>query len=127
MNEIYRHIYDDGQRAIDDILIRTSDTHKSSAQAWFSMCYVNTLSTATCVSQQHGQMGSADPPLKIEKLSENMQKRAVFWMGGWGWSDTSDDYLVKLMIYIIVIIIAPFCRKIFKIFFTSGGKGALTP
>jgi len=31
------------------------------------------------------------------------------------------------MIYIIVIIIAPFCRKIFKIFFTSGGKGALTP
>jgi len=37
----------------------------------------------------------------------------------------SDDWLVKLMInVIIVIIIAPFLSQIFKIFFASGGKGA---
>ena len=39
----------------------------------------------------------------------------------------SDDCLVKLMMMIIVIIIAPLCSQIFKNFFTSGGKGALTP
>jgi len=31
------------------------------------------------------------------------------------------------MIIIIVIIIVPLCSQIFKIFFTSDGKGALTP
>ena len=37
-----------------------------------------------------------------EKLkSENMQIRTVFWMEvEVGWSDTSDDWLVKLMIII---------------------------
>jgi len=35
--------------------------------------------------------------------------------------------LVKLMIIIIVIVIAPFRSQIFKIFFASGSKGALTP
>jgi len=40
----------------------------------------------------------------------------------------SDDWLVKLMINVfIVIIIAPFLSQIFKIFFASGGKGALAP
>ena len=63
-------------------------------------------------------------PLKNRKIKRKHAKESSFLNGGWGWSDTSDDWLVKLMIYIIVIIIAPFCRKIF---FTSGGKGALTP
>jgi len=49
---------------------------------------------------------------------------------GWGWSDTCDDWLVKLMIIIIysdILQNAPFHGQIFKIFFASGGKGALTP
>jgi len=53
-------------------------------------------------------MGSAEPPGKMdEKLkSENMQKEQ-FLNGRWGWgrSDTSDDWLVKLMMIIIVIVI----------------------
>jgi len=69
-----------------------------------------------------------------EKLkSENMQK-GQFSEWGWGWTDTSDDWLVKLMIIIIVIIIdhyipffASISLQIFKIFFASGGKEALTP
>jgi len=57
-------------------------------------------------------MGSADPPGKMdEKLkSENMQKEQFSeWVGG----DTSDDWLVKLMMIIIVIIIAPFRSQFF--------------
>jgi len=46
------------------------------------------------------QMGSADPPGKMDKKlkSENMQKRAVFWMGvGLKWYEwllvgQADDY-----------------------------------
>jgi len=46
-----------------------------------------------------------------EKLkSENMQKEQFSeWVGG----DTSDDWLVKLMMIIIVIIIAPFRSQFF--------------
>ena len=62
--------------------------------------------------RKQGQMGSADPPGKMdEKLkSENMQKEQFSeWVGG----DTSDDWLVKLMMIIIVIIIAPFRSQFF--------------
>ena len=69
-----------------------------------------------------------------EKLkNENMQKEQFSNAGGVEWSDTRDDWLVKLMIMIIVIIYsdilqnAPFRSQIFKIFFASGDKGALTP
>ena len=51
-------------------------------------------------------MGLVDPLEKMdEKLkSENMQKKQ-FSERGLGWSDMSDDWLVKLMIIIVVIII----------------------
>ena len=80
-----------------------------------------------------GQMGSATwpPPWKMdEKLkSENMQKKQYSeW--GWGWSDTSDDWLVKLMIIIVVIIIDnyPSSRvSLFKFSKFSSSQAALIP
>ena len=66
-------------------------------------------------------MGPADPPGKMdEKLkSENMQKEHFSecrWGGENGAMLTTD-----------ILQNAPFRSQIFKIFFASGGKGALTP
>jgi len=66
-----------------------------------------------------------DKKIKKRKLA----KRAVSWVGV-RLSETSDDWLVKLMIIIIIVITTdhhPFSRvsllQIFKIFFVSSGKG----
>jgi len=48
-----------------------------------------------------------------------MQKEQFSEWGGGVRSDTSDDWLVKLMIIIIVIIIAPLRSQIFKNFKNS--------
>jgi len=57
-----------------------------------------------------------------EKLkSENMQKEQF---SEWVWGRTA---LCRPHIYSDILQNAPFCSQIFKIFFASGGKGALTP
>jgi len=78
-------------------------------------------------------MGSADPPPgKIdEKLkSKNMQKEQFSeWGGGevirvmTGWS----SYANHTFIQIYTMQNAQFCSQIFKMFFASGDKKALTP
>ena len=73
-------------------------------------------------------MGSADPPGKTdEKLkSENMQKNSSF---------LCLCYILRAIMagscrerrYAAILQNAPFRSQIFRIFFASGGKGALTP
>jgi len=65
-------------------------------------------------------MGPADPPGKMdEKLKrENMQKEQF---SGWGGGENG------AMLTTDILQNAPFRSQIFKIFFASGGKGALTP
>jgi len=71
-----------------------------------------------------GPMGSADPLEKWMKnlKSENMQKRAVFYAGV-----ENGAMLTTFFIYSDILQNAPFCSQIFKIFFTPGSKGGLTP
>jgi len=45
---------------------------------------------------------------KIKKRKH--AKKSSFLNGGWGWSDTSDDWLVKLMIIVIIIDHYPYSR-----------------
>ena len=90
--------------------------------------YLNTWASA------QGQMGSAEPPGKMdEKLkSENMQKRAVLYVYVIYWeqsgqADVENGAICRPHIYSDALQNAPFRSQIFKIFFASGGKGALTP
>ena len=60
-----------------------------------------------------------------EKLkSENMQKEQF---SGWGWGGVSRTALCWPYNYSAILQNAPFRSQFFKIFFASGGKGALTP
>jgi len=65
-----------------------------------------------------------------EKLKrENMQKRAVFYVYVifWEKSGQADVENGWPHIYSDILQNAPFRSQIFRIFFASGGKGALTP
>ena len=67
-----------------------------------------------------------------EKLkSENMQKRAVFYVNVIFWEQSGqadvENGAMLTTYYSDILQNAPFSRHIFKIFFASGGKGALTP
>ena len=67
-----------------------------------------------------------------EKLeSENMQKRAVFYVYVIFWEQSGQagvDNGAMLTTYLFRYVQnAPFRSQIFKIFFALGGKGALTP
>jgi len=65
-----------------------------------------------------------------EKLkSENMQRRAVFYVYVifWEQSGQAERRYADHIIYSDILQNAPFRSQIYKIFFASGGKGALTP
>ena len=77
-----------------------------------------------------GANGVSWPPGEMdEKLkSDNMQKRAVFWIY-WEQSGQAgvENGAMLTTIYSDLLQNAPFRSQIFKTFFALGGKGALTP
>ena len=63
--------------------------------------------------------------------SENMQKRTVFYVYVIFWEQPGqagvENGHMLTSFYSDILQNAPFRSQIFKIFFASGGKGALTP
>ena len=63
-----------------------------------------------------------------EKLkSENMQKTAVFYVSVIFWEQPGQAGVENGAMLTRILHNEPFRSQIFKIFFASGGKGALTP
>jgi len=76
-----------------------------------------------------GQVGSAEPPL--EKWMNNQKaktyKKDQFSERGWGDGRCRERRYAGHIFFSDILLNAPFRSHIFKIFFASGGKGALTP
>ena len=90
--------------------------------------------TPSLASARRGTWGQLTPPGKMdEKLkSENMQKRAVFFfyvyvIFGKQSGQAGEKNGAMLTRYSDILQNAPIRSQTFKIFFASGGKGALTP
>ena len=83
-------------------------------------------------SAHRGKLGQLTPGKMDENLkSENMQKRAVFYVYVIFWEQSGQAGVengAMLTTYLFRNTSeAPFRSQIFKIFFASGGKGAVTP
>ena len=86
------------------------------------------VGTRSCESAHRGKWGQLTPGKMDEKLkSENMQNRAVFYVYIIFWEQSWQAGVCWLHIYSDILQNVPFCSQIFKIFFASCGKVALTP
>ena len=66
-------------------------------------------------------------PTNSVKALKAMQKGTVFWIFREQWGQAGVENGAMLTTYSDILYNAPFRGQIFKIFFASGGKGALTP
>ena len=103
-------------------------------QCVLGLLWILSLSVSLPHGRPHiGANGVSWPPGKMdEKLkSENMQKRAVFYVYVIFWKQSGqagvENGAMWPHIYSDILQNAQYRTQIFKIFFASGGKGALTP
>jgi len=77
-------------------------------------------------SAHRGKWGQLTPSKNGWKIKQQKHAKKQFSEWGWGWTDTSDDWLVKLMIIIIVIIIDHWAHNyVYVIFWEQSGQAGV--